>query len=130
VRRKACARVEHRNNFVRVVRLKVAPVALRASVPADLLRDSRSALAAVDRVGVTIKRRSVRNVLVREFRKLSRASRSMHANRRHAAGHSSKSDMRKVNASCIPFVHAQVWDRAGAQLPSSRWLQSNVSHAL
>jgi hypothetical protein len=129
-RRKACARVEHHNNFVRVARLKVAPAALQASVPADLLRDSRSVLAAVDRVGVTIKRRSARNVLAREFRKLSRASRSMHANRRRVAGHSSKSDMRKVNASCIRFVHAQVWDRAGAQLPSSRLFRSNVSHAL
>jgi hypothetical protein len=31
----------------------------------------------------------------------------MLASRRHAAGRSSKSDTRRVNASCIPFVREQ-----------------------
>lgn len=102
--RKACGRAERRNNFVRVARLKAAQAALRASVLADLLHGTRSVPEAVDRAVVTIKRRSARSVLARVFLKPNRASHSMLASRRHAAGRSSKSDTRKVNASCIPSV--------------------------
>ena len=99
--------MEPHNNFVRVARLKAAQAALRASVLADLLRGSRSVPEAVDRVVVTIKRRSARSVLARGSLKPNRASHFMLANRRHVDGRSSKSATRKVNANCIRFVREQ-----------------------
>jgi hypothetical protein len=58
VRRKACARLERRNNIVRAVRRRAVLVVRPGSGPVDRLRDSRNAPAAVaDRVAATIKGR-------------------------------------------------------------------------
>jgi hypothetical protein len=87
VRRRACARLARHNSIVRAARRRVVLVVRRGSVRVDRLRGSRSVLeVAADRVVATTKGQSARSVLVREFQRRSRASRSMRASQQHADG--------------------------------------------
>lgn len=88
VRRKACVRLERRNNIVRAARRRAVPVVRRGSVRADLLRDSRNAPAAVvGRAAATIKDPLAPSGPAREFPRPNQASLFTRASRQHADGH-------------------------------------------
>ncbi|MGA7917033.1 MAG: hypothetical protein WCA00_17490, partial [Candidatus Acidiferrales bacterium] len=107
-RRKACVLVEHRNSTDPAVRRRDVLAALPVNVLADLLHVSRNApVVAAVQAGAIIKLRLAGSDPVQEYRKLNRASRSMHANQRRAAVRSSRNDMRKASASCIRCVREQ-----------------------
>ena len=115
-RLRACVQLERHNSIARVARRKVVLAAHPASVPAGRLHDSRRVLAVVAvRAVVTIKLPWAGSVPAREYQKLNRASRSMPANLRRVAGHSSRSVTRKASASYIQFDLVQAWARAAAQ---------------
>lgn len=118
-RRKACVPAVHHNNIGQAAPRRAVREALRVNVPADLLRAFRNGPGVVPVVAI-IKLRWAVSVPAREYRKPNPASLCTRASPPHAGDRSSRSVMRKANASYIQFAREQELAPAVAQQRSNR----------